>query len=38
VLGLIADRTSIAFVYEIIAWLPLLGIVAAFLPRVGAAR
>jgi FSR family fosmidomycin resistance protein-like MFS transporter len=38
VLGLVADRTSIAFVYEIIAWLPLLGIVAAFLPRVGAAR
>ncbi len=33
VLGLLADRTSIAFVYQAIAWLPLLGIVAALLPR-----
>ncbi|MBO9513020.1 MAG: MFS transporter [Variovorax sp.] len=33
VLGLLADRTSIAFVYEAIAYLPLLGVVAAFLPR-----
>ena len=31
-LGLLADRTSIEFVYRTIAWLPLLGIVAAFLP------
>jgi FSR family fosmidomycin resistance protein-like MFS transporter len=38
VLGLVADRTSIAFVYQIIAYLPLLGIVAAFLPRLPAAR
>ena len=33
VLGLLADRTSITFVYHAIAWLPLLGIVAALLPR-----
>ena len=33
VLGLLADRTSISFVYQAIAWLPLLGIVAALLPR-----
>jgi len=33
VLGLLADRTSIAFVYETIAWLPLLGLVAALLPK-----
>ncbi|MDM0107014.1 MFS transporter [Variovorax sp. J22R24] len=33
VLGIVADRTSIAFVYEAIAYLPLLGVVAAFLPR-----
>jgi len=32
-LGLLADRTSIDFVYHAIAWLPLLGIVAALLPR-----
>ena len=31
-LGLLADRTSIEFVYQAIAWLPLLGIVAALLP------
>jgi len=33
VLGLLADRTSIAVVYQAIAWLPLLGIVAVLLPR-----
>ena len=33
VLGLLADRTSIAFVYEAIAYLPLLGVVAALLPK-----
>lgn len=32
-LGLLADHTSIDFVYHAIAWLPLLGIVAALLPR-----
>ena len=34
VLGLLADRTSIEHVYRVIAYLPLLGIAAAFLPRV----
>ena len=33
VLGLLTDRTSISFVYQAIAWLLLLGIVAALLPR-----
>lgn len=33
VLGLMADRTSIEFVYQAIAYLPLLGVVAAFLPK-----
>ncbi len=37
VLGLLADRTSIAFVYQAIAWLPLLGLVAVFLPKKRAA-
>ena len=33
VLGLLADRTSIEHVYWLISFLPLLGIVAALLPR-----
>ena len=33
VLGMLADQTSIGFVYRSIAWLPLLGVVAALLPR-----
>ena len=32
VLGKLADATSISFVYEICAFLPLLGLLAAFLP------
>ena len=32
-LGLLADRTSIEYVYNAIAYLPLLGVVAAFLPK-----
>ena len=32
-LGLLADRTSVDFVYETIAYLPLLGVVTALLPR-----
>ncbi|HEX6018534.1 MAG TPA: MFS transporter, partial [Burkholderiaceae bacterium] len=36
VLGVLADRTSIDFVYRTIAWLPLLGVVAALLPRTAA--
>ena len=33
-LGLLADRTSIDFVYSVCAFLPLLGIVAALLPTI----
>ncbi|MBV9754492.1 MAG: MFS transporter [Hyphomicrobiales bacterium] len=33
VLGAVADHTSIRFVYEICAYLPLLGLLAAFLPQ-----
>jgi FSR family fosmidomycin resistance protein-like MFS transporter len=33
VLGLLADKTSIAYVYQTIAYLPLLGLVAALLPQ-----
>lgn len=33
VLGILADRTSIAFVYQAIAYLPLLGVVAVLLPK-----
>lgn len=33
VLGIFADRTSIDFVYQTIAYLPLLGAVAMFLPK-----
>jgi len=33
VLGVLADHTSIHFVYRTIAYLPLLGVVAALLPR-----
>ena len=32
-LGVLADRTSIEFVYHTIAYLPLLGVVAALLPK-----
>jgi FSR family fosmidomycin resistance protein-like MFS transporter len=34
VLGKLADLTSITFVYQICAFLPLLGLLAAFLPSV----
>ena len=33
VLGVLADHTSITFVYDAIAYLPLLGVVAALLPK-----
>lgn len=32
-LGVFADRYGIAFVYQICAWLPALGVLAVFLPR-----
>ena len=38
VLGVLADHTSIEYVYQVAAYLPLLGIVAALLPKVGGAR
>jgi len=31
-LGALADRTSIQFVYQLCAYLPLLGLAAAWLP------
>jgi FSR family fosmidomycin resistance protein-like MFS transporter len=34
VLGVLADRTSIDFVYQAIAYLPLLGVVAVLLPNI----
>nr|WP_283817632.1 MFS transporter [Bradyrhizobium diazoefficiens] len=33
VLGNLADHTSIAFVYQVCAWLPAIGLLAVFLPR-----
>jgi FSR family fosmidomycin resistance protein-like MFS transporter len=38
VLGVLADHTSIEYVYRTIAYLPLLGVVAALLPRSGRAH
>jgi FSR family fosmidomycin resistance protein-like MFS transporter len=34
VLGALADRYGIEFVYRVCAYLPLLGMVAAFLPNI----
>jgi hypothetical protein len=34
VLGGIADRTSIEYVYEICAFMPLIGLITAFLPNI----
>jgi FSR family fosmidomycin resistance protein-like MFS transporter len=34
VLGHVADARGIEFVYSICAWLPLIGALAAFLPKV----
>jgi len=36
-LGLVADARGIDFVYQICAYLPALGILAAFLPRLNRA-
>jgi FSR family fosmidomycin resistance protein-like MFS transporter len=38
VLGEVADHTSIEFVYALCAYLPLIGLVAAFLPRLETPR
>lgn len=37
-LGNLADHTSIRYVFEICAYLPLIGIITAFLPRIGRQR
>lgn len=34
-LGGLADRTSIEYVYQICAYLPLIGLITAFLPNIG---
>ena len=38
VLGKVADRTSLDFVYHLCAWLPAIGLLTAFLPNVPAAE
>ncbi len=37
-LGVVADRTSIEFVYQICSYLPLLGLLTIFLPKIEKAR
>ncbi|GAC1379291.1 MAG: MFS transporter [Ginsengibacter sp.] len=37
-LGILADHTSIHFVYEVCAYLPLIGIITGFLPNIGGKR
>jgi MFS transporter, FSR family, fosmidomycin resistance protein len=37
-LGLLADRTSLTFVYHVCAYLPAIGVIAYFLPDVGGRR
>lgn len=37
-LGKLADATSIGYVYEVCAWLPLIGILTAFLPNIEGSR
>jgi FSR family fosmidomycin resistance protein-like MFS transporter len=38
VLGVLADHTSISFVYSLCAWLPAIGLLAAFLPNLHRTR
>lgn len=38
VLGNVADHTSISFVYHVCSFLPAIGLLAAFLPRLGTSR
>jgi len=35
VLGVLADHTSIIFVYNVCAFLPLIGLITGFLPNIG---
>ena len=37
-LGALADHTSIGFVYQVCAYLPLIGLLTAFLPNIGAKK
>jgi MFS transporter, FSR family, fosmidomycin resistance protein len=37
-LGRLADRTSIGFVFEVCAFLPLIGLITAFLPNIESGR
>ena len=37
-LGKLADATSISYVYDVCAWLPLIGILTAFLPNIEGTR
>ena len=38
VLGRVADHTGLAFVYQVCAFLPVLGLLAVFLPRMPQTR
>jgi FSR family fosmidomycin resistance protein-like MFS transporter len=37
-LGALADRTSIDFVFQVCAYLPLIGLLTGFLPNIGDKR
>ena len=37
-LGILADKTSIDYVYQVCAFLPLLGVITVFLPDIGTKR
>ena len=37
-LGALADRTNIQFVYQVCAYLPLIGLLTGFLPNIGQKR
>lgn len=37
-MGKLADATSISYVYDVCAWLPLIGILTAFLPNLEGSR
>jgi FSR family fosmidomycin resistance protein-like MFS transporter len=37
-LGALADRTSIIYVYQVCAYLPLIGLLTGFLPNIGGRR
>jgi FSR family fosmidomycin resistance protein-like MFS transporter len=37
-LGMLADKTSIDYVYHVCAFLPLIGVITVFLPDIGIKR